>query len=86
MTDDPTPRTDPLPPDMVGRLDFDRITQRMGAFVCEDEWLRDELAYGRLTWTFEGWADDGSGQVLVLHKPTGAMVAGARVHWSALVV
>ena len=80
MIDDPNPRTDPLPAELGDLLDYDRITQHVGALMCEDEFWADELGCGRLTWTLEGFDERGHGQVSVLHNPTGQIVAGCVVH------
>ena len=84
MIDDPNPRTDPLPAELVDMLDYERITAHMGDLMSEDEFWADELRYGRLTWVLEPFDAEGHAPVRVVHGPTGRIVAGCVVHWSAL--
>ena len=70
----------------VSELDYSRVTQVIGDWLAEDPgWLRD-LEDNRLTWALSGWDEAGWGDVEVIHKVTGQLVASARVHRSALQV
>jgi hypothetical protein len=78
-------RTDPLPVAYsTDLLDFSKITQVMGDYVSADPFLAEELAAGRLAWSKQPFDDHGQADILVMHKHSGAIVAKATVHWSAL--
>jgi hypothetical protein len=77
-------RTDPLPLELAGMLDYDRITAQMGDYMGEDEFWHSELENDRLSWVKEPFDDQGRALVLVMHKRSGQIVASATVHWSAL--
>jgi len=78
--------TAPAPADVADRIDGDLVTEGLASMIeHRDPELFAELMAERLSWSLEGWDANGMGAVEVVRNATGERVAGALVHWSALV-